>query len=395
MSLVVVAAAAAAIVRPSAAVADDPPPATDPTAEPVGELGPDEPVGELGDEVDPRVLDPVVNVGPDEEGGWVALPGPSYTPDNGLTLGGALLRYFRTRDTERPSRVGLSASYSFRDEYEANLDPEVWFAEGRWGVTVGSKFAYQENAFFGVGNDAPDSAREDYRTLRFEGRLEVMRRLPHGIYVGLLYAYRQETLHDLEPGGLLRVHAVPGADGGVLSGVGASVRWDTRDNVFGPRRGWALMAQPRIYDHRLGSDADFGRLLIDGSFFFNPWLTHVFAIDARIDLRSGDPPFDELALAGGKRFLRGMLEGRLRDRHFAMAQVEYRLPLFWRFGGAVFCGAGRVAHRLADLTPTDLTLSVGGGIRFAVDRDERINIRADLAHAGGQVGTYVTILEAF
>jgi outer membrane protein assembly factor BamA len=330
-----------------------------------------------------------------DDDGWVVLPGASFTPDNGLSGGAAMLRYFRLPRGERPSKVSLQAQGALNGESEVNLDPELWFDHDRVAISIGTRLAYQESAFFGIGNDSELDDREDYEVLRFDGRFELIRRLPYSVYLGLQYLLRAERVLETVPGGALDREAVPGADGGVAAGLGLSLRLDTRDNTFAPHSGGVLQLMPRLYHRAFGSDLDYGRITLDASAFFNPWGDHVIALDGRIDLRSGEVPFDELGMAGGKRYLRGMLEGRFRDRHFATAQVEYRFPMVWRLGAVGFAGLGRVADRVAELRPRDLKYSLGGGLRFAIKRSERIQVRGDYAVTNDQHGFYLTLLEAF
>jgi outer membrane protein assembly factor BamA len=331
--------------------------------------------------------------------GWVALPGVSLTPDAGLGAGAALLRYFRLAGGKRPSFIKLSGQASSTGESEVNLDPELWMAGDRFGISIGTRLAHEEKSYFGIGNYTRDAMREDYASTRFEGRFEALVRMPEDMYLGALYVVRRTEMGIVAPGGELASGEVLGADGGMSSGVGLTLRWDTRDNTFAPRDGCSFSISPRIFRRAFGGDYDYERLLVDASMFGNPWGEHVLALDVRVDLRAGDAPFDDLGMAGGKRYLRGMLEGRFRDRHFVMAQVEYRAPLFWRLGGVVFGGAGRVAGRVVDLEPRvfqrDLQSSAGFGLRYVYDRTERIHVRGDMAFSNVDRGVYLTLGEAF
>jgi outer membrane protein assembly factor BamA len=328
-------------------------------------------------------------------GGLVVLPGVNYSPESGVSVGAALMRYFRIEPKIRPSRVVLQGQYAFTGDADLRFSPEIWFSS--WAVKLSTSVERKDHDFFGIGNDTELAMQESYLSHRFDGRLEVIHRMPAGFSLGALYAVTGQRISDTEPDGLLASGMVSGSDGGLLSGVGLALVWDRRDNAFAPHRGFLLTATPLVYDRRLGSDHDFRRLALDGSVFVNPWAEHVIAIDARLDMHSGDTPFDELGLAGGSRYLRGMLKGRFRDRHFATAQVEYRLPLFWRLGGVAFGGLGQVAGRLDELRPEldAMKYSVGGGLRFIFDRKERIHIRGDVAKSTDQTGVYISLLEAF
>ena len=111
---------------------------------------------------------------------------------------------------------------------------------------------------------------------------------------------------------------------------------------------------------------------------------------------AGDVPFNQLAQLGGVARMRGYFEGQYRDKTYAMTQVEYRImPLFWRLGAVLFAGIGEVAGRFRDFDLAHLKVSVGAGLRYALDPAERIHIRVDAGVGPGTWGLAVNVLEAF
>jgi outer membrane protein assembly factor BamA len=328
--------------------------------------------------------------------GWVVLPGVAYTPDHGLTVAGALMRYFRRGSPgERTSRVVLTVEASASGRGMVSLDPDVWFADGLYHLGGSTWVSYLDYTYFGVGNETRFADGEDYTAVRTTLRPEVVRRIAGNFYAGALYEARYEDVSKVEDSGMLDAGEVTGSGGGLVSGLGMLLRWDSRDNSFAPRSGGLVTLSPRIYSSVLGSDFDFRRLVLDGSWFFGLGGDHVLAVDGQVDLRGGDPPFSYMSQAGGSGLMRGMLEGRFRDRHFIAAQVEYRYPLWWRFGGVAFAGLGRVAPTIGDFDLTGLKYSVGGGLRFAIKPRERIHVRLDVARSNDDSAYYFALLEAF
>lgn len=331
-------------------------------------------------------------------GGWVLLPGITYSPDRGITFAGGALRYFRAPgqdDDARASRVVLTVEASVSGRGMVSFDPDVWFADERYHLGGTAWVSYLDYAYFGVGNQTTMQEREDYTAVRWSLRPELVRRITRALYAGAVYEFRYENQTEMADGGELAMDVVPGADGGLISGLGALIRYDTRDHAFTPRSGGLVTLSPRAYLTELGGDYDFTRLLLEASWFFSLGGEHVLAADGRLDMRGGQPPFTYLSSGGGSRLLRGMLEGRYRDMQFVGAQAEYRFPLFWRFRGAAFAGAGRVARQVSELTPDGLHYSGGGGLRFAVQKDERITIRLDYGRSVDDSGFYLAMLEAF
>jgi hypothetical protein len=330
------------------------------------------------------------------QAGWVFLPGVTYTPDHGLTVAGAAMRYFRpgTR-AERASSMVLTVEASVQGKGMVSLDPSVWLADGDYHLGGTAWVSYLDYSYFGIGNDTRMADGEDFTAVRVQVRPELVRRIARSIYAGALHDLRHEEMTDVEDGGMLDAGAVPGSGGGLVSGLGLLLRWDSRDHSFSPRSGGVASVSPRVYSSALGSDFDFTRLVLEASWFFGLGGDHVVAVDGQADLQAGDPPFGNMAQAGGSRLLRGMLVGRFRDMHFVGAQVEYRYPLFWRFGGVAFGGLGRVAAELGDFDFSGLKYSAGGGLRFALQQQERITVRLDVGKSNDDSAFYFALLEAF
>jgi outer membrane translocation and assembly module TamA len=112
---------------------------------------------------------------------------------------------------------------------------------------------------------------------------------------------------------------------------------------------------------------------------------------------SGDPPFDLLPQLGGDVLLRGYFQGRFRDKDLLAFQAEYRAPVWWKLGAAAFVSAGQVAPELSGLRIDAFHPAAGFGLRFLIQEEEGVQIRADFAW-GFDVessGFYINIGEAF
>ncbi len=326
--------------------------------------------------------------------GWVVLPGAFYTTEKGSNISSSLIYYFRPGEAEdRPSRLKFSANLSTRLEGEFNIIPTLWLDRDRLQITSNNKFSYRTQRYYDIGNNTTQADAEDFLRTRITSRTEVIRTVMPSFFVGAFYQLRQMTIEEAESGGL--IEALDRIETRLVSGLGIAFRYDTRDNVFAPYRGTLITLDAGVYHTVLGSKYNFAATTLRASYFLRTYKTQVLAFDSGIDLRVGDVPFDQLAQAGGKRLLRGMRLGRFRDNHYIAAQVEYRLPLFWRVGFAAFTGVGRVAENIEDFRLQDLKYSLGTGLRFTVDKLERIHARADFAISNDDLGIYLKLLEAF
>lgn len=94
--------------------------------------------------------------------------------------------------------------------------------------------------------------------------------------------------------------------------------------------------------------------------------------------------------------MRGYYEGRYKDKQEFVIQTEYRMPIYKRIGAVIFGGVGNVNDKVSDFSLNKLKYSYGAGLRFAINKSEKLNIRIDYGIAGGiNKGFYLQIGEAF
>jgi hypothetical protein len=61
-----------------------------------------------------------------------------------------------------------------------------------------------------------------------------------------------------------------------------------------------------------------------------------------------------------------------------------------------FAGFGNVAHEMGELNFSNLKYSFGGGVRYALNASEKLNLRIDYGIGKGQnSGFYFQLAEAF
>lgn len=96
--------------------------------------------------------------------------------------------------------------------------------------------------------------------------------------------------------------------------------------------------------------------------------------------------------------MRGFYDGRFRSKNQVVLQAEYRVPIAWRIGAVGFAGIGNVGDRVHNLNFQELKYSYGGGLRVALNRKERLNLRVDYGWGVGEStshGLYFQLGEAF
>ncbi len=153
------------------------------------------------------------------------------------------------------------------------------------------------------------------------------------------------------------------------------------------------------FDHfapYLGSDYQYTNFVLDFRQFIRLHRQQVLALQEYGFLTSGSVPLRSLAALGGANSMRGYYQGRYRDNNMAVIQAEFRTPLFWRFGAVAFGDIGNVAGTAGALNFVDLKYSYGGGLRIAMNKAEKLNLRLDYGfNARGSGGFYLQLGETF
>lgn len=328
----------------------------------------------------------------------IPLPVIFYQPETGFGFGASAIYYYRYTPADTvspPSSVAPIAIYTSKNQLILGVWSEMYVAEDRWRISSGISYSRFPNKFWGIGNDTPDGAEEDYTPKTLTMRGWPQKRIAPGWFAGFNATLIDRRLTDLAEEGQLASGEVPGSSDGQAVGIGGSLIRDSRDNTVFPRRGGYHQLLVDLFGKVWIGDYGFGRYTLDLRGYFTVARTHVVALQALGIATSGGPPFDLHPELGGERLLRGYFQGRYRDRNLLAFQGEYRLPVAWRFGAAGFVGMGQVAPDLGGFGVDRFWVAGGAGIRFLLASKQGLNIRADFAFGEGSTGFYLSLGEAF
>lgn len=329
----------------------------------------------------------------------VALPYAFYTPETKIAFGVGGIYSFRPSGSSpavRPSNVRIALTYTQLKQFIIAFLPEIYVRNANYYFNGYFGFYKYPDKFWGIGNDTPDGAEEDYEPIYFKSYANVQKQIKPGLYIGLQYQYEYIHLKETDPEGVLRYDIIPGSEGGSASGFGVIINHDTRNHIYQPSTGFYNQICTVFFGKALGSDYKFALLSFDLRKYFSVFGTHVLALQTFDSFISGEPPFQMLNLLGGSSVMRGYYEGRYRDKSMITVQAEYRFPLFWRFGAVGFAGIGDVSDDITKFRIDQFKYSFGFGFRFMFDHQEKINARLDIGFGkGGNSGFYVMVVEAF
>jgi outer membrane protein assembly factor BamA len=328
----------------------------------------------------------------------IGVPFIYYSPETKLAFGGGGVLNFRAgrrKEESRTSSVWAYASYNLARQFSVLVRPEIYLGSNNIYLQANIRWERSPQLFFGVGNDMPAAAEESFTPKILTIQLAARRRIFRSLFAGLQYDFESLVMEKVEPGRLLATAGLTGSEGGMYSGFGVSLVWDTRDAVLFPRRGVFAELAADSYGTLLASDASYTSLRLDVCRYVTVGTDRVLALQAYLHSTGGDVPFLRLALLGGESLMRGYYKGRFRDKGLFAFQGEYRQLVTKRIGFAAFAGLADVFPGLGDLQVRRLKYSFGGGLRYVVNKRDGTAVRLDAAWGQACFGLYLTAKEAF
>lgn len=290
------------------------------------------------------------------------------------------------------SQVQFGAAYTQNKQILIYLPFSLFWNERKhvaYGEMGYNRYSYN---FFGA-SDLGTNQAQNYDANFFRLRLNYLREYKNRWYIGGRIWYEDYEISSNEPG-LIGEQIIRGDDGGRVLGFGLILNQDKRDNVFFPRKGHyiELVSHP---DFTPISDFNFWRNRADFRLYSSLSKKLVWANQFFADLVSGSPPFFSMAMLGGQSRMRGMFEGRYRDRNALLFQSELRADIYKRFGAVAFISAGNVAFQSSEFAINKAVFAGGAGLRCVLDKEKHLNLRLDFAASRDHRDFYFTIGEAF
>jgi outer membrane protein assembly factor BamA len=319
------------------------------------------------------------------------VPAFGYSPETKTYIGAVFLFTFNFyRDSiTRQSNAKIEFNYTWNKQmiiecgWNLFTKNEEWFTKGQIHY---SKFP---DYYYGIGSETPESNKLAYKSNRFIFDISALKKVKHFLFTGITLKYIQywnvspidnDTLHYSE------------LTNNSTFGVGYSILKDNRNNILSPTNGIYIYANS-IHNF---SKSNYWEFLLDLRCYKT--LSDKFTIAGRFvnDLNSNSIPFYDYAILGGDKFVRGYYYGRYRDENLSSLQLEFRLPIVWRFGFATFGGLSNLYSNVSNLKITDTKYNTGFGIRFMVDKKDKTNLRLDYAIGNDRnSGFYVSFGESF
>ena len=326
------------------------------------------------------------------------FPVAYYAPETKLAVGvfGAYTFYNKNDSNQKyPSQIQIGAAYTFNKQLLIYFPFRIYTKHSNFTAYGEAGYYKYSYFFYGIGNNQANDYKELFKVNFPRIRINLLKKLTPNLYAGVRYWLEDYKINETEPGKQLSSGAITGIKNNFISGIGPVFNFDSRDNIFYPSKGLFIDAGVQLYGSGTGSNYRYNRYTADASFFLSNKRKNVYAFNLFGDFLAGDEiPFNQLALIGGNKKIRGYYEGRYRDKNLIALAGEFRFQIYKRFGAVTFANAGAVNDRLKNIF-TQIRTSIGVGARYALNKSEKLNIRLDAAFGKNSSGLYFTIGEAF
>ncbi len=334
----------------------------------------------------------------------VAMPIPLSNPTIGTGLGLAVMTIYNVDEGSPDSSTILGGLYTNSDSWLVGLAQDTYLKDDEYRVNAALGYGDMNLKFYGIGYKAGSLGIYLPINQKFAAFIPGFQaHVGHDIYLGARLRYLQvNTDFDLKNLGYVLapqypyLHYLPRIElNSVTSGLGLLVSYDTRDNKMNASDGIFIDLSTNWAAKSLGSDNTYQ--IYEGAFNLYEEVapTHVLAYRLYGRLGYGDVPFYDLSMFGSMNDLRGYVGGQYRDKMMLATQLEYRWQFHERVGLVSFLGVGRVAHKVSDFKFDKLLPSLGFGLRYMAETENRVNMSIDLAWGKDDYALYFAIGEAF
>jgi outer membrane protein assembly factor BamA len=328
----------------------------------------------------------------------IVLPIIARSIETGWSFGLASASTFHLKahdSATRTSNAQAVALYTTRSQFVVALNGSIYFPGERFILNEQLSYSSFPDNFWGLGKQAPDSNKESYKFKQYYVYLHPQRRIGNNLFLGIVFEHQRVFGVEYTPGGLFDKENISGRYGYHISGSGLSLTYDTRNNAFSPSKGTMMQFWFDHFMPWLGSDYQYTSYNVDIRRFIRIYKDQILALQAYGQFTAGEVPLRSLASLGGANNMRGYYAGRFRDKNLGVMQAEYRVPIAGRIGVVGFAGIGNVGAELKGIDFHCLKYSYGGGLRIALNKTEKLNLRLDYGLGQHSQGFYLQLGEAF
>lgn len=318
----------------------------------------------------------------------IPIPTLGYEPETLFHFGAvALFTFDLYHDSlTRTSNAKVEFNYTLRNQLILETEWSYFFREEQWfsqGLLHFSKFP---DYYYGVGSATPIENELLFETNRIDLEGGVYYNLGRRRFTG--GGFRYLNYSNLNSDSQIKFDELVDRQN---VGLSLSFFIDRRNSLLSASKG-SLLRLDTEYNF---SKSDYLRMKFDARKYLSISSGFVFAGRFYNQFTFGTPTFYDYAVLGGDDFVRGYFYGRYRDKHLTTFQGEIRTPLLWRLGLSFIAGVSSLYDQPSAIS-TAIRPNYGLGLRFLVDKEDRINLRFDYVLGNQQnSGFYISFGESF
>jgi len=326
-------------------------------------------------------------------GAWIPVPIPVSNPTIGTGLQAALL-YLHPKAIEGDdvpnATSGILGMYTDTESWLTGAfhDGNLYNDQYRFRMFVATGEFNLD--FYGIGSDSilrnnpiPYNITSDVLYS------QLLREYPGGTdwYFGLRYMYSNSNLSF----GNAYPSLPPISSNMITSSLGLMTTHDNRDDNYYPTTGANFELVFMRDSEDWGSDFDFDKIELDYSHYFTLTSKNVLAMKIDFAKASGNIPFYLLPTLN----MRGFPIGLYKNKTSLSTHAEWRHKLNSRWGFIMFYETGSTADSSNDLFDIQTINAYGGGIRWQVTKDKKLNLGIDVGYSDDNSAIYVQVGEKF
>ncbi|MBB1317098.1 BamA/TamA family outer membrane protein [Shewanella sp. SR43-4] len=325
------------------------------------------------------------------------LPTAYYTPEKKFGVGLLMVGLYKTDNAsseEQPSSLVLNSFASMNQSYGVTVENMTFLNQGKQRLLLDLELHNEAAVYYGVGIEQGDQDlnHHEFKEQLYSFKPRWMTEVADNYFIGVGADFIYTTADSLE---LVATQAPVDANSllpdNFSSGVVITSIYDSRDYRLNATKGWLFQLDAGLYQN--DQFDSFSTYNIELANYIDLGSTPgLIAWQVQGHLTSGDVPWNLLPDLGGSDAMRGYIRGRYRDEQMMMGQVEYRLPIFQRYGMVFWGSVGSVAPKVSELTDTLLT-AYGTGFRFKIK--DNINLRFDVGVGENDTNFYLNVNEVF
>lgn len=322
------------------------------------------------------------------------IGGPYYSSDSKFGIGIVAAGIYSTAPADtltKPSEMSLSFKATTAAHFELSFEGQHIFPHDRYRLDYKVSFSSIDTKYWGIGYEQcsnPDNESK-YKYLASHAEALFAIRFGSNMYLGPLMTFDYVNARSFQ-----KLELWDGLPHRTFNyGIGASLRYDTRDNLTATKRGTLIRFDQTFDFGWMGNRHPFKVNELTVAWFGPVWKGCTLATRLHWRITWGDTPWGLMSYLGGSKTMRGYFEGRYRDKGAADLCVELRQHVWRRNGVVVWAGVGSIFPRITDIHFNQLLPNFGFGYRWEFKKN--VNVRVDIGFGKHERGLFFGINEAF